>query len=550
MMFGVSRRKNFIRKMVREEFGKKRETSPDDAELQHIAIYDRICTSEDDLYHIDDITWNDLDGDTLYRQMNHTFSTPGETVLYHMLRKPLMNKESLATRQLEITYLEEHPELREKIQQVAAFTGKFRKTGETVFLENANQLMPLGAMGYRFMSLLPLLLLLFAFIRLDIGIIAAIAAMTINGILHAQFQRKLDVARAPINGAIAVIGLFEDMMKFRFPIPQKEYEEYISQRNILKRVRQKSFLMLRGVTTDMAFEILKMAFLLEFWSLDQTLAALKQHRDVFASAYAFCGNWDALCAIVSHRMEICHKVICTPEFIDASSSEPYLSITALYHPLIKKCIPNDICFEHPILLTGSNASGKSSWLKSLSLAALMSQTILFCHAATYVGIPLLPITSMALRDNLKDGDSYFVAEIRSLKRIFQLLSAKVPCLIAIDEILRGTNTIERIASSSAVLKQLATKWPLVIAATHDRELTELLSRNFSNYHFEEKYDMNDVIFDYLLKDGPATSRNAIRLLETMGMEAEVVAEATERADYYTDKGIWRMSHEEIGVMEC
>ncbi|MGD1822847.1 MAG: MutS-related protein, partial [Pleomorphochaeta sp.] len=131
---------------------------------------------------------------------------------------------------------------------------------------------------------------------------------------------------------------------------------------------------------------------------------------------------------------------------------------------------------------------------------------------------------MALRDNIEIGESYFMAEIRSLRRIMDECK-KQRCVCFIDEILRGTNTPERIAASTAVLRVLHKTKSMCLVASHDIELTEILDEIYDNYHFSEHFEKEEVVFDYLLKKGPSKSRNAIRLLEYMGFDEQVVIDA-------------------------
>ena len=134
------------------------------------------------------------------------------------------------------------------------------------------------------------------------------------------------------------------------------------------------------------------------------------------------------------------------------------------------------------------------------------------------------MTSMALRDNLMGGESYFVVEIRSLKRILDALTDTLPTLCVIDEILRGTNTVERIAASAALLRYVQGRNCLVMAATHDQELTHLL-KNYAQVHFREELTEQGMHFSYRLMQGPADTRNAIALLRQMGFPEQVLQEA-------------------------
>ena len=110
-----------------------------------------------------------------------------------------------------------------------------------------------------------------------------------------------------------------------------------------------------------------------------------------------------------------------------------------------------------------------------------------------------------------------------------------------DEVLRGTNTVERIAASSRILRSLTGEGVLCFAATHDIELTHLLEDVYHNYHFEETIENGDISFNYLLKRGRAQTRNAIRLLEVMGYDGRVIREAEELAERFLETGEWTMT---------
>ena len=147
---------------------------------------------------------------------------------------------------------------------------------------------------------------------------------------------------------------------------------------------------------------------------------------------------------------------------------------------------------------------------------------------------------MALRDSIESGESYYIVEIKSLKRIMDKANeAGDRILCFVDEVLRGTNTIERIAASSQILKELEAKSVLCFAATHDIELTYILKDYYSNYHFTEQVVDNEIVFSYELMKGRATSRNAIKLLEIIGYNKEIVEKAQNRAKDFANTGVWR-----------
>jgi len=149
---------------------------------------------------------------------------------------------------------------------------------------------------------------------------------------------------------------------------------------------------------------------------------------------------------------------------------------------------------------------------------------------------------MALRDDLNAQNSYYIVEIKSLKRILDAVDKddKRPVLCFVDEVLRGTNTVERIAASSEILKSLRYKNVLVFAATHDIELTYLLEKYYDNYHFQEEVTDDDVKFNYRLFTGPAVTRNAIKLLGVIGYNKNIIDAAESQAGYFIRSGSWKV----------
>ena len=146
---------------------------------------------------------------------------------------------------------------------------------------------------------------------------------------------------------------------------------------------------------------------------------------------------------------------------------------------------------------------------------------------------------MALQDDLEGRESYYIVEIKSLKRILDAMGNPTPVLCFVDEVLRGTNTVERVAASSQVLKYMTDKSVLCFAATHDIELTHILEHYYDNYHFQEEVRDNDVVFDYHLYPGRAVSRNAIKLLSVMGYDREVIQAAEDAAADFLTTGEWK-----------
>ena len=202
-----------------------------------------------------------------------------------------------------------------------------------------------------------------------------------------------------------------------------------------------------------------------------------------------------------------------------------LTAQGLYHPLLKEPVSNDFTLRDRAILTGANASGKSTFMKSLAVNVILSQTIdTACCSA--LSIPLLKVmTSMAIRDDVVSGESYYVREVRYLKRMLDEISRGTMTLCVIDEILKGTNQAERLAASEAVLKYMAQFQGYCIIATHDMELVEKLQQLYKRYYFESHIIENNVSFDYKIHPGEGGESNALALLRAFGFPEEIVRDA-------------------------
>lgn len=245
------------------------------------------------------------------------------------------------------------------------------------------------------------------------------------------------------------------------------------------------------------------------------------------------GKLDAAYAIVSFKQT--HVVTCKAQYTD----EVVMDSEAMYHPMLVNAVANDVHMKHNLLISGSNASGKSTFLKMIALNALFAQSFGFAFAKSYRSCNFRIYTSMSLRDSLEDGDSYFITEIKAVKRILDADENGAPILCMIDEILRGTNTNERIAAASEILKSLCNNHTLALGATHDIELTKILSNHYENVHFNETIKDKQMVFDYKLKTGPSDSRNAIALLDILGYDSQLVKRADKRLSLFEQNGIWQ-----------
>ena len=174
-----------------------------------------------------------------------------------------------------------------------------------------------------------------------------------------------------------------------------------------------------------------------------------------------------------------------------------------------------------MLITGSNMAGKSTYLRSIGVNVVLAMAGAPVCAAKFLLSPVTIISSMRIADNLEESTSTFYAELKKLKTIIDKVNAGEKIFILLDEILRGTNSLDRHTGSEALIKQMIKHKAACIIATHDIELAKLQQtypQNILNYHFDVQVSNEELYFDYVLKEGICTSLNASILMKKIGIE--------------------------------
>lgn len=203
----------------------------------------------------------------------------------------------------------------------------------------------------------------------------------------------------------------------------------------------------------------------------------------------------------------------------------------IYHPLLEraKAVANNFSFpagQTLGLLTGSNMSGKSTFLRTVGVNQILANMGAPVFAEKFVTVPLKVETCIEVSDSLRDGYSYFYAEVRRLRDILKIAATQQPVLFLIDEIFRGTNNRERQIGSRAVIKTLAQQSTAMgFISTHDLELTNLEETHptLVNLHFREDIDdQGKMVFSYQLKHGACPTTNALRIMQAEGIDVEGV----------------------------
>ena len=489
---------------------------------------------------LDDITWSDLNMDEIFKRINFTFSASGEEYLYYTLRTPKMYREEFAHLEEVISYFAEHADQRVDVQLL---THRLGYTGNYSLYDYLNFLTALGKrsnLKHILFDLAYIPLIIFCFFNVSYGLMGIVLLMIYNITTYFREKKEIEPYLTSFSYVMRLLTISEKLVKTDTPICEEHWKVIRSHRAKLERMKSFSSwgiskaVMTGGSPLDILIDYVRMTFHVDLMMFNKMLAELNSHLEDIDIINGQIGYIETAIAIGAFRKSL-EQGYCLPEF----TTEEGIYMQEGYHPLIKEPVKNSITTKRGVLLTGSNASGKSTFLKTVALEAVLAQTIHTCMAEVYKAQPFYIYSSMSLRDDLESGESYYMVEIKSLKRILdaaQIHKSKVLCFV--DEVLRGTNTVERIAASTQVLKSLAGNNMCCFAATHDIELTSLLNDYYDNYHFEEEIRDGDIFFNYTLLDGKATTRNAIMLLEIMGYSPSIIEQARQQAEHFVASGIW------------
>jgi DNA mismatch repair ATPase MutS len=205
--------------------------------------------------------------------------------------------------------------------------------------------------------------------------------------------------------------------------------------------------------------------------------------------------------------------------------EPLLKASSLGHPLIPddQLVKNDIQLQldpRIMLVTGSNMSGKSTFLRTLGVNIILAQAGAPVCASSFVWKPMHVLSSLRQSDSLQENTSLFLNELKQLKFILEHLQSGAFCLVLLDEVLRGTNSEDKYTGSYQLILKLLQMNSLVVMATHDLKLSKLEDSHpdkVVNYCFESHIKDGKLLFDYTIKPGVAVNRNATWLMKDMGI---------------------------------
>ncbi len=516
------RKKRDIERILKS-FGKLKDDSYD---FELIEKYFRNKDNHESLQILSDKTCNDIDFEELFMFIDRTNSKIGQQFLYNKLRIIPSNSNNNKRDEDLIKKLLTDFNLRTSVQIQLEKLNKDEAYYITALFQEEHLVQP------KWFFIIPVLtftsfisLIMLAFIPLAFFVLLGVFILNLG--IHYWNKKNL----------YQYYGSIPQLLKLNFIASELYKNELFREINptllnsarIINKVRNRmSFFKLEAKLESnveiifwVILETIKTLFLLEPILLFDVLKQLNTKRKEIEAVFSFVGQIDTLISIASLREGLLNY--CIP---DISEYENRIITKEAYHPLIPDCIKNSISIDKKsILLTGSNMSGKTSFIRTIGISVITGLTINTCFAKQF-SMPRIRIYSaIRISDDLMNDKSYYFEEVLTIKDMLYKSEEDKTNLFLLDEIFKGTNTVERISAGKAVLSLLSKNGNIVFVSTHDIELADLLRDEFELYHFSEVVDNKTVDFDYKLKEGKLKNRNAIRILQINDYPEGLIKEA-------------------------
>ena len=479
---------------------------------------------DDESYHAD----LDIFGDrSLFHLINRSTTIIGKERLATSFKAPITTSHGIKAQQTAIKELSEKTLLRQHYCAIGMRSTKNQVDYNAIYdwLDSPNEF--IGSPKIRFLLIFaPLLLtgaILYGWLADNWWVINY--AILINLIIAGTYTKRINKIHQSLSKNLKHFADFAEM----FDLINKEKfnaQLLINIRNNASEGQQQfKALSKLGNFFDQRINLLVSFFLNVTILFDiQCVYRLETWKKMNKSKVGFWLNSIAETETLSSLGTFCFN---HPEYIfpQVNDQEPFLNAKDLAHPLIpfEECVSNDITIgndQRLFIITGSNMSGKSTFLRTIGVNVLLAR----CGApvcATAFECSVMDIyTSLRQTDSLLDHVSLFFSELRKLKSILHGLSMNPKSLVLLDEVLRGTNSDDKLHGSRELVKKLIQTGCVTILATHDialSKMSEEYPEAIKNWCFESSLENNQLSFDYKLKSGVSQNRNATFLMKQMGI---------------------------------
>ena len=469
---------------------------------------------------------------SLFQYINRTSTPVGKQHLADWFNSHLENKEAIEQRQEAIRELSTELEYRQQIRLLGLlYKGKPADTTEIKTWADS----PSYYRKHTLLRIIPITVSIINLVCISLAFSGILPASAAGGgfisfvIFSSVFSKGITKLQTTYGKKLQILSTYADQIlltekkEMHSPILQQLKAELTSQNQTASQaVRQLSKLM---NALDQRSNLLMSTILngLIFWELRQVMR-IEQWKDTHAKDLPrwieTIGEIDAYCSLATfayNHPEYIYPKICSQSF--------HLQAKGLGHPLMdrSKCVRNGIDIDKRpffIIITGANMAGKSTYLRTVGVNYLLACIGAPVWADQMEIYPARLVTSLRTSDSLTDNESYFFPELKRLKLIIDKLEAGEELFIILDEILKGTNSMDKQKGSFALIKQFMNMNANGIIATHDLLLGTLIDsfpQNIWNYCFEADITNNELTFSYRMRDGVAQNMNACFLMKKMGI---------------------------------
>ena len=501
------------------------------ADVELLAAYHRYCTSGQDPDALPDRAWQDLDLDDVFASLDYAESEPGRQYLNHLLRTPTQSREHLAKLERVVGRFASDPATADRARHALRRLSDRRAAHLVHLLFGDVPTRPRGwwlfpMLTATSLSCLALIAVWPRSFLIWVGVCVANVAVQVSykprvkEFIPAIHELPAFLGVADALGALEATELAEETERLRgrpAAVRRPASREHVADVRAGSGER-------RGRVR--VFEYVNMLFLFDVNAFLFATETIRGSSAELRRLFEAIGYIDAALSIAKWRETLTQWS--QPEFVEPGKS---LAVEDVVHPLLDVPVANTLKVEQSLLITGSNMSGKTTFVRTLGVNAVLAQSLHTVCARSWVTPMLRVRTSIGRSDSIMEGKSYYLAEVESVLNLIRAKETGAQHLFLLDEIFRGTNTTERVAAAYAVLAHLDRGNDIVVVATHDLEVLDLLNDSFAARHFREQIDDDALTFDYRIQDGRSSTRNAIALLEYMEYPDELVATALDSLDW-------------------
>ncbi|RPI19932.1 MAG: hypothetical protein EHM61_27995 [Acidobacteria bacterium] len=475
---------------------------------------------------VDDKTWSDLEMDEVFASLDRTVGSVGRQYLYSLLRTWEPDLCELRRRASLRALFRSNPDLREAIQRELYRLRHDDAYFVVSFLsEELPERPPACFLIYLASAAFFGSLITGFFVPAFFLIAAGLAA--INLTINVLYGSRVFQYFGQLTFLTSLLTVASRLAALLPPGRVAEIDVLRKHRTLAVRLNRRMFWLC--VDEARLNEISSAFFIfLNVFGLSKLVAFLRSVDDLRSSRaeiraiFDAVGSLDALLAAAGYEESLgphCQPILNANGLVD---------VAGIYHPLIGNPVGNSFRLEsRSALITGSNLAGKTTFIKTIGVNLILARTLYMCLAESAILPEVTVRASIKHDDRVLDGHSYYSREIEQIATFVRCPPDS--CLLLIDEIFRGTNTVERVAIAAATVRYLSDR-NLVLVTTHDVELQELLADCSRMFHFSEVVEGGKYFFDYRLRPGPCGAGNAVKLIELRQFPREIVEAARRRVE--------------------